>query len=564
MRNFYFFIQLRTAICLTVASLAVCSFAAGSGSQSLDQIGMFDLKAIRQVPLDVETLSKTKQGDVTIEEVRYTSLPGVRIYAILTYKESLKAAPGYMVVERFRVKPLVAEAKNGFFGIAVAPPTGNTDPTKHDSVGGPKYKQPFSINQQFLEDKNESYIYQYTVALLRMLDYLSTRSEVNLATTMVSGYSWAGTMVGLLHALDDRPNCYFIYHGLGYHTDENGLSGGVPAVMSRKLYEMYCPAAYAQYGTKPLWVGVALDDYYTKIDSIMETYDHLKCEKVFVYVPNRHHTETARHEFKGYVNWESHWQFGLDKPSSISDGTVKASNGKLVYTCSIDAKDAIVHSEIFVSYGKAGDWMGRTWHRFALVKRGDGYEAEIPVYSPSVPLYVVAQIETEKFGTVGNGIQYVEPTALGIAALNAAYPSALFDPSLKDDLYIRTGDITWSDDGPEGKGSAIVSPGQEGTITFQNIDGDLWEGKQVLDIWLKGDGQPGPIRAYFASHPNYYVEIGKGNTTEIDLVPTGFKFANGWKEYAIPLRTIKNLSQVSTLFLDANKRNLQIGPITLR
>ncbi len=58
--------------------------------KSPDKIGIFDLKAIRSVPLNPEILAKTKQGDVVIEQVRFTSLPGVRIYAILTYREGAR------------------------------------------------------------------------------------------------------------------------------------------------------------------------------------------------------------------------------------------------------------------------------------------------------------------------------------------------------------------------------------------------------------------------------------------------------------------------------------------
>ena len=118
--------------------------------------------------------------------------------------------------------------------------------------------------------------------------------------------------------------------------------------------------------------------------------------------------------------------------------------------------------------------------------------------------------------------------------------------------------------GRSGKGSAIVWPGEEGTITFQNVDGDLWKDKKVLDIWLKGDGQPGPITAYLAFQSQYYVEIGKGNYTEVDLVPKGQVFTPGWHEYAINLDHVKNRNAVSQIFLDPNKRRLQIGPIYVK
>src|SRR5665213_3518803 len=140
-------------LCAALLSFALFqSSTLAKASPPPDTIGIFDLKAIRSVPLDVETLSKTKQGDVNIEEIRFTSTPGVRVYAVITYKDGAKGAPGFEIVERFRVKPLIGEAERGFFGFAVSPPTGNTDPKRMDSVGGPIYRQPFSILDQFLED----------------------------------------------------------------------------------------------------------------------------------------------------------------------------------------------------------------------------------------------------------------------------------------------------------------------------------------------------------------------------------------------------------------------------
>ena len=542
--------------------------------RSPDTIGIFDLRAIRTVPLDPEILSKTKEGDINIEQIRFTAVPGVRMVATITYKEGAKGAPGYAFVELFKVKPLVAEAKSGFVGIVVEPPTGNTDPKKLESVGGPVYPQPFDFNSQFLEDKNKSYIYQYTVAMVRFFDYLATRPEVNLSTSVVTSYSWASTMVGLMRALDDRPAGYILFHGCGYYVDENGLSAGTPIVLghingsttilSRKLYEMYCPAAYAGYGTKPLYMGTALDDSYTRLDAIIEMYSHLKAPKAFAFSPNRQHMPTARNEFNGYGPWLSSWLFGGETPTTIGEGTTKAEGGKLIYHCSVDSKTPLTHADLLVSYGKAGNWLGRTWHRLPLSQQGGEYVGEIPIYDPEVPLYVTGQVETAKFGAIANGPHYVEPHSLGLLRSNADYPSVLFDPAQKDDLYIRNGSIEWSPDGPDGKGSAIVSPGMEGTINFQNMDGDLWTGKKSLSMWLKGDGKPGPIRAYLVFSPNYYLEVERKNYAAVDIVPTGATFSLGWNEYSIPLSKVLHREQVSTLFFDTQKRKLQIGPILLK
>jgi hypothetical protein len=280
--------KILTVLAISATALGVA--ASACAGQLPDKIGIFDLKALHAVPLDPEVLSKTKKDDTVIEQVRFTSLPGVRIYAILTYREGSKGAPGYVKVERFGAVPLLEQGHNGFMGMSVMAPTGNTDPKRMESVGGPKLTPgTFSIWDSYTDDPKDSYIYQYTVALLRAMDYLATRPEVNLSSTTITGYSWAGTIVSLLHAIDDRECAYIVFHGLGPYADENGMSGGEPAKISRKKYEMYCPTAYAQYGTKPFFLGCALDDYYTKMDAIMETYKKLQCPKTFVYVPNRHH-----------------------------------------------------------------------------------------------------------------------------------------------------------------------------------------------------------------------------------------------------------------------------------
>src|SRR6202035_5177493 len=117
---------------------------------------------------------------------------------------------------------------------------------------------------------------------------------------------------------------------------------------SRKLYEMYGPAAYAGNGTKPIYVGTALDDYYTKLDTIIQMYDHLKSPKAFAFVPSRHHAETSRNELRGYAFWQAHWLFNLDKPTTVSEGNVKVDGGKLTYTCTVDSKVPLQHAEALV------------------------------------------------------------------------------------------------------------------------------------------------------------------------------------------------------------------------
>jgi dienelactone hydrolase len=554
------------------AAKPAASKASFSVKKQGNKIGIFDLDAIRSVPLNPEVIGKTKKGNIVFEEVKFTSSPGVRTYMILSYKEGANRLPGIMVVDRFKAKTKEVEASNNYFAISVAPVSGNMDPKKKDTSGGPKIDpNAFSIEAHFTENPKDSYIYQHTVALLRALDYLESRSEVDISKTVVTGYSWPGLMVALLHALDDRPAAYTIWHGIGYYADTDGMSGGRRAPMSRKQYEMYGAGAYAKYGTKPVWFGSALDDYFARFDSIMEFQTNLQSEKKFVWVPNRHHHETQKKELS-YPNpypWQTHWQMGAAEPSTIGEGTVKAENGKIQYTVSIDAKEALKSAEVFVSYGKPGNWLGRTWHSFPLRKSGENYVADVPVYDAAVPFYIAGQIWTPNGWFLGNSIQFVEPEKLGISTATATYPNVLFDPSKKNDLYLRTGRPTWVGDSQDGKGSVILTPDEpnndNGMVMFQNIDPMFWKGGKEISILLKGDGKPGPVTAYLAYDTNYYIDKSLPNFTQFQLIPTGKVFTAGWKEYVLPLSKVSNLARVGSLFIQSgNARPVQIGTISWR
>jgi hypothetical protein len=562
------------ALLLLLVALTASAVAA---QERPDKVGIFDLKALRAIPLNAEVLGKTKKDGLIYEEVRFTSVPGVRIYMILSYKEGANRLPGIMVVDRFVAKTKETEAKNGYFTISVAPPSGNFDPKKKASVGGPKMDPAtFSMDDHYTDDPKDSYIYHHTVALLRALDYLESRPEVDLSKTIVSGYSWPGLMVALLHALDDRPAGYVLFHGLGYYSDLDGMSGGRRAPIGRKQYEMYGAANYAKYGSKPIWMGVAMDDYFARLDSIQEFYTNLQCEKKIVYAPNRHHHGTQRGEFDypGQYPWQTHWQMGTARPSEIAEGALKAENGKLLYTATVDERDTIKGAEVLISYGKPGNWMGRTWHSIPLKKSGDAYQAEIPVYDPKVPFYVAAQINSTNatFPTgwyTGNGLQFIEPEKLGVTAANATYPNVLFDPAKKSDLYLRTGRSKWMPADASGKSSVVLTPDEpnndHGMIQFQNIEPQFWKGAKEISIFLKGDGKPGPVTAFLAFDPHYYLDKSVPNYTQFQLVPTGQVFANGWKEYVIPVSKISNLARVSTLFIEvAGQRPLQLGGVSWR
>jgi hypothetical protein len=522
------------------------------------KIGIFDLRQIRAVPLEPEILSKTEDGTVITEEFRITGRPGVRVFGYLSYPKGAKGCPCNVLVRYTGAESRKSDAKNGFVGISISAPDGNTDPKKKASLGGPLFKQDFK------DDPEQSWIYHHVVALIRTLDYLETRPEVNMQKVVVMGFSWAGYITALLHALDNRPCAYISWHGTGYFADAKGLSGDKPSLISRKHYEMYAPSAYARYGAQPLFVGTAITDYFATLDGLICMWEELRCPKGLSVAPNRYHASTSRDEFRGSGSWAWHWQGDGPALPTVTDGSVSVRDKRLIYTFACTTAEPPTYVEVLYSYGAPGHWTGRTWHRKAAVKTATGYECELPVYDPAVPLYALAQVETKTLGAWANTPQAVAPMKLGITAATATYSKLLYNFEDKSDLYIPAGTPTFIPDAPEGQTAASIAPFHDGTVHLLNLEPYFWKDAKELRFFLKGDGQPGPINVYVVTDTNYWLDHERKNYTKFTLVGADEAFAPTWKEYVIPLKKVANLDRVDCLFFEVGTRPLLIDAVRVQ
>lgn len=517
------------------------------------KIGIFDLKAIHAVPLDAQVVKTTEADGIITEEIRYTSRPGVRVLACMSYPKGAKKLACNINIRNYGVESRAEDAKVGFVGVSVCAPSGNTDPNKRETVGGPPFKD------QFMDDPETSWVYHHVVALTRMIDYLETRPEVDTSRMLVMGYSWSGWICSLFHAIDNRPAVYVSWHSAGYFADQNGISGDKPCMISRKHYEMYAPSAYAKYGTKPIFIASALTDYFSTLDGLIEFYGNLKCPKALSIAPNRYHASTGRNEYRGSSSWGWHWQGNGPKPPTVDPGQLSVKNGRLIYTFNVASTVPLTNVEVMYTYGKPGHWVGRTWHRKTATKGGaNSYSCEIPLYDPITPLYAVAQVETKDMGASANLPQYIDPAQLGITASTAAYPNMLFNFEDKDDLYITTAtapdSVAFINEAPEGKVAAKIKPFDDGTVHFLYIEPSFWKNARELRFYLKGDGKKGPVDLYLVYDTAYYLDFERGNYTKITLVPESAIFEASWKEYVVPLKDVKNADQIDSLFFDVGTR----------
>lgn len=559
------------ALALGVCLLVSAAFAQEDNS---GKVGIFDMPTIRQTPLDPEVIKTDEKDGIVTEYVRYTSVPGVRALLMLSYKKGSKALPGILFASRFSAEPRVGDAKLGFCGVAVSPPTGNKDPKKLDSVGGPVYNAQASYRQLFNSDPNQSYLYHHVVALVRAMDYLETRPEINLGRTSVMGQDWTGMVVSLMHALDNRPGAYFVWQGAGFFSDAEGNSGDLPARISRDAYQMYSPGAYGQYGTQPIFMANPLNSDLSQLDAVIDFARSIKSIKVLAYAPNREEVQTARHEFDGSGMWQTYFLNHQGQPPTITDGAVEAKNGKIFYSCTATGQNGM---DMLVSYGKPGNWTGRNWHRVPMHTVGKRIVGEVPIYDPTVPFYVIGQMSTRAgtWGERGNIPLYVDPSKMGIKVANAQYPHDILTGAPADEMYVATypyyekehpaNILKMNQPGPTPTiSSAYIPLYWDGMTRIKNVEPMFWKNAKEVSFWMKGDGKKliAPVTVYFAYESRNSVDRDQQNYTAVDVLKPGEVFPATWKQYHIPLKGIGNLKGVDSLFFETSLKPLQIAALS--
>lgn len=543
---------------LAFASLVCASVAAAAWPQG-GKVGIFDLDAIHATPLQPEVVARSTEGGIVTEAVRYTSVPGVRPLLIITYKPGTKSKPGIVFARRFGAEARTAEAQAGFVGVSIAPPFGNEDPARIDALGGPKYDAQAGYRQNYDLDKNQNWLYHHVVALTRAFDYLATRPEIDVSKSSILGTEWPGVAVALLHAIDDRPASFFVWNGMGFYSDLEGNSGDIKARISREAYEMYSPAAYAEYGKKPIYVANALNSLDSRFDALYEFARKLKSPKVLALVPNRERFESSQKEFNGSAIWQAFWTNPVGAvPPTIGPGSVAKVNGKLRYTCTATEQTSMA---VLVSYGKPGNWSGRTWQRLPMKPDQGKFVADIPVYDPEMPIYIFGQVKASRFGITANAPLLVSPTTVGIDAPTDVFPTELLR---MDDLFVSTGTMGTVPNGPGGKLSARILPHWDGKIRLRNIQPALWKNAKELVVTVKGDGSPARLNVYFAVESRDELDTERENYTMVPLLKEGETLGTEWRQIVIPLDQVFDLDRVDSLFFETGGKPLQIASLAWR
>ena len=553
-----------TAIAVLVAAIA-CACA---NAQTLsprqpvnNRIGIFDLKNIDAPPLTPEVIKRTEQVMPTvdgtkkpmiIESIRITGRPGVKVFMYLCYPKGAQKLPVHVTVINEGVRAPIEEAQAGRCGVMVCSTDAKSDPKQMVTLGGPPFKQFYTA------DPENSWFYHLVVALRRTITYIGTRPECDINKVMVSGYSLSGQAVGLLHAIENRPKSFLIWHGTGFLVNKQGDEVTVDYVGKANYaqFRMYSPSAYCEYGSSPIYVQACANDYLAKFDSLIYMYTHLRCEKYLAIAPNRAHAQTGRKELEGYNPWIFHTLYNAPPIPTVAEGKLSTVNNRLTYRFNFTSSEQPQYIDVYYAYATLPKLEACVWHRIPATKQSDGsYQANLPCYDPNLDIMVFGQVQTKNVGTSANTPQIVKPSSLGISAAYSLYPKMLINAESGDDIYIsEQGNVELTSDAPEGKKAFMITPFVDNTIQLFNFETQLWKNPTEISMMLKGDGKPGPVNVYFAADREFY------DTTPYTLVPRGTNFSTEWKEYKIPISAIPNLSTFRFLVFDFRTRpDIKLG-----
>lgn len=525
-----------------------------------DQVGIFDMRTIRAHPLHLEVVKFSEVEGIITEEIRYNALPGVRVLAYLCYPRGAKELPGSLTVQVTPVSPPVQDATYGAVGIAICPTTGNMDADAKVTIGGP----PFS--DKFTDDPDKSWIYNNVIALVRMLEYLETRPEIDLSRTLVQGHQWGGWLAALVHAINHRVGGYMIWQGTGFYVGFDGLLNGTPALLSRKHYEMYSPASYAQYGSSPMLVGYALNDSFFSVDATIEYARKIKSPHLFTLIANSASYAVPRTEGFCGATWATYWMNGGEEPLNITAPQMVASEGKIYVNFSLTGEGTPIFTELLYSYGAPGQWSGRSWHRVpAEMVEENKYQAVIPQFAPISPIMAVALVESKAQGMVVSSPLLIQPEQLGLGAENSLltpYPMNLQNFEDQSDMSIINGSVEFSTDSAEGFYAAKVTPGADGTFRLL-CEAQFWANAKTLSFSLKGDGKPGPVVLTFLPGDFPAANPKDVRSTQIVLVPAFKLFPNEWNSYKVALNKVANLSKIRAISFSVGNRPVQLDQIML-
>lgn len=385
---------------------------------------VFNMEAIINEPLDSKIIRTTKKENIVIQEVEFTSEiyqgKPVRIYGIIAFEEKTEKMPAIFWSQAGMAPANTGMpeffAKKGYVCMCITLPHSLWNPN-------------LAFNTKDVMDANLTH---YAMAQMRAITYLSNRPEVDPERIGIGGSSYGGFFATLIAGADPRIKCgvsFFAGGNMAYGTHIPQFTR-LQSLEDVKIWNTTIdPALRLRYRKVPFLWGIASNDNWFYLPSVVRTYLESSGEKRMAIVPNWEHGFPEEIDEELFSWFDIYLKKSRKSYNEVSELTVKRKDNRLFASWNFSGENKVKKAELVVSYGKISDW--RWWiHRnyivFPAKIRGNTVIAEIPVVEPDIEMLVYGNIIDENNFLISCVPVEIKATDFGIKKANTSERFNLF------------------------------------------------------------------------------------------------------------------------------------------
>ncbi|MCX7706216.1 MAG: hypothetical protein N2115_08200 [bacterium] len=391
---------------------------------------IFNLEKIINEPLDTKIINTSKKENIVIQEIEFTSEhyqgKPVRIYGIIAFPEDAKTLPAIFWSQAGMAPANTGMpeffAKRGYVCMCITLP---------HSIWNPNV----AFNTKNPEDGNMTH---YAIAQMRAITYLTSIPQVNPERIGIGGSSYGGFFSTLIAGADPRIKC-----GMSFFAGGNMAYGThIPQftqLQSQQDIEIWNktidPALRLKFKKVPFLWGIATNDNWFYLPSVIKTYQESIGEKRMAIVPMWEHGFPEEIDEQLFSWFDIYLKQSRKPYNRVSELSIKRNGNRLVAAWGFNGENKVKRAELVISYGKVALW--KYWiHRNYIVLpakiKGNTATGEIPVVEPGIEMLVYGNIIDENEVMISTVPVQIKATDYGIKKPNCSTKFNLFQWKIFD------------------------------------------------------------------------------------------------------------------------------------
>jgi len=293
----------------------------------------------------------------------------------------------------------------------------------------------------------ESSWFHWALVARRALTLLARHPQVDRQKLGVFGISTGGSLTWMVAGSDPRVKAAVPIYGCGYNYDRRNVRWGQaePNDDLRLFQRVVSPEAHAPYIRCPVFFLNSTNDFHGPMDRAYEALGAVPAPVWQAFTPrDNHHIEPRQgRDLQLWMDWRL--KDGRAWPATPDLRIGLDLSGVPTATAVPDVRDEVELVELFYALGDKRP-QARFWRRTEAARRGDVWEASLPLIDPWDDLYAFANVTYRSGVCLSSPLRHAIPAQLGKARATLSwsdrmeqgldgldhwyFPAAYTDPNL--------------------------------------------------------------------------------------------------------------------------------------